>query len=60
MKIYDNIIGKTNADFVYKVLKRNILELKLLPGSEIKEQELSLIFNMSRTPIREALLLLNY
>ena len=50
MKIYDNIIGKTNADFVYKVLKRNILELKLLPGSEIKEQELSLIFNMSRTP----------
>lgn len=60
MKIYDNIIGKTNADFVYKVLKRNILELNLLPGSEIKEQELSLIFNMSRTPIREALLLLKH
>ena len=32
MKIYDNIIGKTNADFVYKVLKRNnfylVLKLK--------------------------------
>lgn len=60
MKIYDNIIGKTNADYVYKTLKRNILELNLLPGAEIKEQELLSIFNMSRTPIREALLLLKH
>lgn len=60
MEIYENIIGKTNADFVYQVLKRNILELNLLPGAEIKEQELLSIFNMSRTPIREALLLLKH
>ncbi|MGY0395478.1 GntR family transcriptional regulator [Fusobacterium sp. SYSU M8A802] len=60
MKIYENIVGKTNADFVYKNLKRNILELNLLPGAEIKEQELSAIFNVSRTPIREALLLLKH
>ncbi|TYC53027.1 GntR family transcriptional regulator [Rhodobacterales bacterium] len=41
---------------VLETLKREILELTLAPGSPIDESELSQRFNMSRTPIREALI----
>jgi len=41
---------------VLETLRREILELKLAPGSPIDESELSQRFNMSRTPIREALI----
>ena len=39
----------------YDILKREILELRLAPGSPIDEMKLSERFGMSRTPIREAL-----
>lgn len=41
---------------VLETLRREILELTLAPGSPIDESELSQRFNMSRTPIREALI----
>lgn len=41
---------------VLDTLRREILELKLAPGSPIDESELSQRFGMSRTPIREALI----
>ncbi len=40
---------------VYEVLRNEIIELKLPPGSPIDEQQLSDRFSLSRTPIREAL-----
>lgn len=58
MKIYDYIMGKTNSSFAYRMLKENILKLDLKPGEEIKELYLSEMLEMSRTPIREALILL--
>lgn len=39
----------------YSTLKREILDLKLPPGSPIDEVKLTERFGMSRTPIREAL-----
>jgi DNA-binding GntR family transcriptional regulator len=43
------------AQTVYETLRRSILELSLAPGSALDETTLSEKFNMSRTPIREAL-----
>ncbi|WP_226626587.1 GntR family transcriptional regulator [Alloyangia pacifica] len=40
---------------VYEILRNEIIELKLVPGSPIDETLLSERFAMSRTPIREAL-----
>lgn len=40
---------------VYEILRNEIIELKLAPGSPIDETVLSERFAMSRTPIREAL-----
>lgn len=40
---------------VYEVLRNEILDLKLAPGLPIDEVQLARRFDMSRTPIREAL-----
>jgi DNA-binding GntR family transcriptional regulator len=47
------------AQTVYDVLRQSILELKLEPGSPLDEVGLSERFQMSRTPIREALVRLS-
>lgn len=60
MKIYNYIMEKTNSGFAYKTLKENILRLDMKPGEEIKEIEILHALNMSRTPVREALILLKH
>lgn len=40
---------------VHEILRDEILDLKLLPGSPVDEVQLAERFGMSRTPIREAL-----
>lgn len=60
MKIYSHIMGKTSFSFAYRILKENILRLDMKPGEEIKELELLATLNMSRTPVREALILLKH
>ncbi|HEY8462861.1 MAG TPA: GntR family transcriptional regulator [Bacillota bacterium] len=42
-------------EHVYKVLRKEILEGKLAPGTRLTEMQLAERFNMSRTPVREAL-----
>jgi DNA-binding GntR family transcriptional regulator len=42
-------------DVVYETLKKNIMELRLEPGRFISEKELVEMLEVSRTPIREAL-----
>ncbi|MBB3945262.1 DNA-binding GntR family transcriptional regulator [Rhizobium skierniewicense] len=44
---------------VYETLRNEIIELKLAPGSPIDEVQLSDRFELSRTPIREALVKLS-
>jgi DNA-binding GntR family transcriptional regulator len=41
-------------DAVYKALRGSIIDLNLAPGTAISEKEISLLFNVSRTPVREA------
>jgi DNA-binding GntR family transcriptional regulator len=46
----------TGASFVYDSLKTKILNLELKPGRLLDETELSRAFNVSRSPVREALI----
>ena len=45
----------SGVKFVYDLLRNEILDLVLPPGSPIDEVQLAERFSMSRTPIREAL-----
>lgn len=49
----------SGAQKVYETLRKSILELELDPGSPLDEVSLSAQFEMSRTPIREALVRLS-
>lgn len=40
----------------YAILKRMILDLTLVPNQALSEKELALMFGVSRTPVREALI----
>lgn len=53
----DALRGKRGLmrDFVYETLKKNIMELRLEPGRFFSEKELVELLQVSRTPIREAL-----
>jgi len=42
-------------DRVYKILRKEILEGKIAPGTRLTETQLAEKFEMSRTPVREAL-----
>lgn len=46
---------KNRGDFVFDILKREILDLELKPGQPISENEICARFDVSRTPVREAL-----
>lgn len=41
--------------YIYRVLKNNIMNLNLTPGESIGEVEVSKALNVSRTPLREAI-----
>ncbi|WP_206811169.1 GntR family transcriptional regulator [Paradesulfitobacterium ferrireducens] len=44
---------------LYELLKEEIIQLRLKPGSNISENEISEKYNVSRTPVREAFLRLS-
>ncbi|GAE36362.1 GntR family transcriptional regulator [Halalkalibacter akibai] len=44
----------STRDYVYNVLRENIISLKLEPGLSISEKEISEKLQVSRTPVREA------
>lgn len=44
-----------NRVYVYRVLKENIMSLRLKPGEKISELKIKNFFNVSRSPIREAI-----
>lgn len=49
----------TGASAVYEALRADILNLKIAPGTLLDESELSLRFELSRSPVREALIRLS-
>ncbi|MGL5051065.1 GntR family transcriptional regulator [Cetobacterium sp.] len=46
---------ENTRQYIYRVLRENIMNLNLKPGEAIREIELSGILNVSRTPLREAI-----
>jgi len=46
---------ENNRQYVYRILKENIMNLYLEPGESISEGEIGEYLNVSRTPIREAI-----
>ena len=56
MNILDRIPGENARSYAVRVLRSNIISLQLPPGSIVSENEISTALNLSRTPIREALI----
>ena len=46
-------------EYAYRVLYDNIMNLHLVPGTAMSEQELSTMLSVSRTPVREAFIRLS-
>lgn len=55
LEILEKHAHENNKNYIYRVLKYNIMVLKIEPNSKISEADLQKIFNTSRSPIREAL-----
>lgn len=47
---------ETARDYAFRTLRKNIVMLKLIPGSMVSEKELAVEMGISRTPTREALI----
>lgn len=54
LKIAKQKEGTSVGDYVYEVLKKNIINLTMSPGKQISEKEISDLLEVSRTPAREA------
>ncbi|MBU2664072.1 GntR family transcriptional regulator [Actinoplanes bogorensis] len=48
----------TNRQTVYATLRRKVLTMELAPGAPVSENELAAALGVSRTPVRESLILL--
>ena len=51
---HDEYKNLNMKDYVYNVLKENIMNLSLKPGTPLRKKEIAKEFGVSRTPIREA------
>jgi DNA-binding GntR family transcriptional regulator len=51
--------GESSRNFIYRMLRENILNLYLAPGQGISESDFTSIFGVSRTPIRESFIKLS-
>lgn len=56
MELLEKLPGENARTYAVRVLLDNIIRLELAPGSAVSENELSVRMNLSRTPVREALI----
>ena len=56
MKLLERLPRETGRDYALRTIKDNIIKLELAPGSQISENELAAELQLSRTPVREALI----
>jgi len=59
IEIFPQTEKTTVGEYVYDVLKMNIVRMKLEPGNRISENEISELLGVSRTPVREAFIKLS-
>lgn len=50
------ISGENNQEYAFRILNDNIIKMHLKPNTVVNEAELTRLLNVSRTPIREAIL----
>lgn len=58
IKITQRRKEENNRQYAYRLLRDSIMTLHLLPGTSINEGELSELLKVSRTPVREAVIML--
>lgn len=56
MVILKKLLSENARSYAVRVLLFNIINLELIPGSSVSENELSAELSVSRTPVREALI----
>jgi DNA-binding GntR family transcriptional regulator len=56
MIITERLPKESARDYALRILKHNIIHLELAPGIVVSENELSSQLELSRTPVREALI----
>lgn len=56
MKLSPRVPGENARTYVHNIILDNIISLELPPGTAVSENELSLSLQVSRTPVREALI----
>ena len=56
MQLLERLPRETGRDYALRTIKDNIVKLQLAPGSQISENELAAELQLSRTPVREALM----
>ena len=55
MKNIEKNDKESNRDYALRVIRENIVNLELAPGSMISEQDIANQLNLSRTPVHEAM-----
>ena len=55
MKHTEKQTKESNRDFAFRVIRENIVNLELKPGSMISEKEIADELHLSRTPVHEAM-----
>ncbi len=55
MKNTEKISKESNRDYALRVIRENIINLELKPGSMVSEQDIAEELSLSRTPVHEAL-----
>lgn len=46
--------NESHSEYAYRIIRENIMQFKLLPGSQLNEVDLANALNISRTPVHEA------
>jgi len=59
LSIIEKISQESTREYVYRFLKLNIMQLRLVPGSALSEKDISQLLGVSRTPVREAFIQLS-
>lgn len=52
--IVERLSQESTREYAYRILKNNIMNLIIMPGTALSEQEVANILSISRTPVREA------
>ena len=55
MKNLEKLGKESNREYALRVIRENIVNLELAPGSMISEQDIANELNLSRTPVHEAM-----